>query len=115
MSWEIVYYGTAEGHYPARDFLDSLPIAHRAKVFAAITLLRDQGPALGFPHTSQVEGRVRELRTHYGRKLYRILYFMDRLRRIVLLEAFEKATAKVPPERLAVAVRRMQDHLERGE
>lgn len=115
MTWEVIYYQTADGGCPARDFLDNLPKTHRAKVFAAIALLRDRGPTLGFPHTSQVEGKIRELRTHYGRRLYRILYTMDSQRRVVLLEAFEKDAARVPPERLAVAVSRLQDHLKQEE
>jgi phage-related protein len=95
--------------------LNELPKPHRAKVFAAISLLQERGPALGFPHTSQVEGRIRELRTHYGRRLYRILYFMDSQRRVVLIEAFEKDTAKVRPDRLRTAMNRLQDHVAREE
>ena len=45
----------------------------------------------------------------------RILYAMDSQRRVVLLEAFEKDAASVPPERLAVAVSRLQDHLKQEE
>ena len=113
MAWEVIYYQTADGECPVRKFLDELPKPHRAKVFAAISLLQERGPALGFPRTSQVEGRIRELRCHYGRQLYRILCFMDSRRRVVLLEAFEKDTAKVPSERLGIAASRLQDHLRR--
>ena len=115
MAWEVIYYETPGGECPVRDFLEDLPKTQRAKLFAAIALLQERGPTLGFPHTSQVEGKIRELRTHYGRQLYRILYFMDSMRHIVLLEAFEKDTARVPPERLAVALSRLQDHLKREE
>jgi phage-related protein len=113
MAWEVIYHETPDGGCPVRDFLEVLPKPHRAKVFAAIALLQERGPALGFPYTSQAEGRIRELRTHYGRQLYRVLYFMDNRRRVVLLEAFEKDAAKVPPERLAVAMSRLQDQLNR--
>jgi len=113
VAWEVIYYQTVDGDCPVRDFVDDLPKAHRAKVFAVITLLRDRGPALGFPYTSQVEGRIRELRTHYGKRLYRILYAMNSLRRLVLLEAFEKDTVKVPPEHVVAAASRLQDHLMR--
>ena len=115
MGWELIYYQTADGECPVRKFLDELPKPHRAKVFAAISLLQERGPALGFPHTSQVEGRIRELRAHYGRQLYRILYFMDSQRRVVLLEAFEKDTAKVPLGRLRTATNRLQGHVTREE
>lgn len=115
MGWEVIYYQAADGEYPVQKLLDELPKPHRAKVFAALSLLQERGPTLGFPHTSQVEGRIRELRTHYGRHLYRILYFMDNQRRVVLLEAFEKDTPKVPPDRLRTARNRLQDHVAREE
>jgi phage-related protein len=115
VAWDVIYYETADGEWPVRKFLDELPKPHRAKLFAAISLLQERGPALGFPHTSQVQGRIRELRTHYGRQLYRILYFMDNQRRVVLLEAFEKNTAKVPSDRLRTAASRLQDHVIREE
>lgn len=115
MAWEVIYYRTDDGECPVRTFLDELPKPHRAKVFAAVSLLQERGPALGFPHTSQVEGRIRELRTHYGRQLYRILYFLDNQRRVILLEAFEKDTAKVPSGRLRMAANRLQDHVARKE
>ena len=46
--------------------------------------------------TCQVEGRLRELRVHLGRTLYRILYYGDSERTLVLLHAFEKRTSALP-------------------
>jgi hypothetical protein len=40
---------------------------------------------------------------------------MDNQRRVVLLEAFEKNTAKVPSDRLRTAASRLQDHVIREE
>ena len=115
MAWEVIYDEGREGDCPVRDFLEGLPTPHRAKVFAVLDLLRERGPLLGFPHSSQAEGKIRELRAHYGRQLYRVLYAMDDQRRVVLLEGFEKNVAKVPPERVAVAQTRFRDHLAQRE
>jgi len=40
-------------------------------------MLEKWGLRLPFPYSSQVEGRLRELRVHYTRKLYRVLYYGD--------------------------------------
>lgn len=56
-----------------------------------LNLLSDELPHLPFPHSSQVEGELRELRCHYGRTHYRVLYRRsDRL--LILLHAFAKRT-----------------------
>lgn len=36
--------------------------------------LANDDPPLPFPHTSQIDGPLRELRCHYGRAHYRVLY-----------------------------------------
>lgn len=70
------------------------------------------GPDLGFPHTSQIEGELRELRCHYGRDLYRILYRRSR-NLFVLLHFIVKRTDKIPPEDIGVASARWDDFVRR--
>ncbi|PYM81566.1 MAG: hypothetical protein DME13_19790 [Candidatus Rokuibacteriota bacterium] len=55
-----------------------LEVPHRAKLLAVIKLLEELGPTLPFPYSSQVEGKLRELRTHYGETHYRVFYFGHR-------------------------------------
>lgn len=62
-------------------------------------MLEERGPHLPFPYSSQVEGRLRELRVHFGRTLYRILYYGDAERTFVLLHAFTKRTPRLRPKR----------------
>lgn len=78
------------------EFLDSLPVKDAAKVFQTIQMLEEFGPALPFPYSSQIEGKLRELRTRLGRNLYRILYYADKKRRFVLLHGFRKTSEKLP-------------------
>lgn len=55
-----------------------------------------------FPHSSQVDGELRELRCHYGRDLYRVLYRRsDRL--MVLLHIFAKRSAKIDQREIRLA------------
>jgi phage-related protein len=66
------------------------------------------GPQLPFPHSSQVEGELRELRCHYGNTLFRILYRRsDNL--FVLLHALEKRTGTIPEADKQVAQERWTD------
>jgi phage-related protein len=69
---------------------------------------------LPFPHSSQIEGDLRELRCHYGRELYRILYRRSR-KLIVLLHIFRKDTGKLPQAEIDIADGRWRDFRERME
>lgn len=59
--------------------------------------LRPTDPPLPFPYSSQVQGQLQELRCHYGRHLYRILYLF------VLLHAIEKRSAAIPAAAIEIA------------
>ena len=59
-------------------------------------------------------GQLRELRCHYGRSLYRVLY-----RRsgnfVILLHALSKTTAKIPASDIEIANGRFADFKQRME
>ena len=86
-----VYYRDADGVEPVDDFIDHLPPRVQASLDLQIDRLndlRDIDPPLPFPHSSQVEGELRELRCHYGSRLFRVLYRRSQ-RLFVLLHIFE--------------------------
>lgn len=116
-NFQAVYYRDADGAEPVREFIDGLDVKRRAALLRQIdrlNLLSDQVPHLPFPHSSQIAGELRELRCHMGSDHYRILYRRsDRL--IVLLYAFPKATAKVPPGEINIAEERWADFKARME
>ena len=111
-SFHAVYYRAPDGVEPVRAFLDDDVDDETAAVLALqierLNLLSDQVPHLPFPHSSQVDGELRELRCHYGRQLYRVLYRRsDRL--LVLLHIFSKRTAKIPASENNIAKDRWDD------
>lgn len=110
-AFHAVYYREAGGAEPVRDVLDDLDdevAAVLAQQIDRLNLLSDGVPHLPFPHSSQVDGELRELRCHYGRQLFRILYRRsDRL--LVLLHILSKRTAKIPAQDITVAQRRWDD------
>src|SRR5208337_5368882 len=107
MSWPVEFYEDESGGRPVEEFLEALPAGHVGKVLQVLQMLEERGPLLPFPYSSQVEGRLRELRIHYGRTLYRILYYGDARRTFVLLHVFEKRSQAVPKAELRTAMRRM--------
>jgi phage-related protein len=111
MHFQAVFYRDASGHEPVRAFLDSLDNDSQATIehqIGRLNLLSDALPHLPFPHSSQVDGELRELRCHYGRELYRVLYQRsDRL--LVLLHVFAKRSAKISQRDIAIAHERWDD------
>jgi len=110
--WKIDFFREKGGTEPVRDWLDNLGEEIRGKVLARIGLLREHGPTLDFPYTSQVEGRLREVRLRFGKTRYRVLYFFDEDRTGVLLHGFTKDTDKLENWDKATAIARMDAHTE---
>lgn len=114
-AFHAVHYRAPEGDEPVRAFLDALDDevhAVLAQQIDRLNLLSDEVPHLPFPHSSQVDGELRELRCHYGRQLFRVLYRRsDRL--LVLLHIFSKRTAKIPASEITLAQQRWDDFKKR--
>ena len=111
MSLQAVFYRDGTGHEPVREFLEALDEDSQAAIehqIGRLNLLSDTTPHLPFPHSSQVDGELRELRCHYGRELYRILYRRSE-RLIVLLHVFAKRSAKIDRRDIRVARERWED------
>jgi phage-related protein len=107
MPWPIEFYEDEAGKRPVEEFLERLPEEHVGKILQVLQMLEEWGPRLPFPYSCQVEGRLRELRVHYGRTLYRVLYYGDAQRTFVLLHAFEKRSQAVPEAELRAAMKRL--------
>jgi DNA-binding Xre family transcriptional regulator len=110
VDWKVDFYQEPDGAAPVEAFLEALSVERRAKALALIQELRRRGPALPFPYSSQVEGRIRELRTQYGRDKIRILYFGDSQRNLILLHGLIKRSDKLDKSHIAIAADRMTKH-----
>jgi phage-related protein len=112
---QAVYYRDGDGVEPVNDFIDSLAPEQQEEIDSKIGLLNRMGsndPPLPFPHSSQVDGQLRELRCHYGRDLYRILYQRSG-NLFVLLHAIEKRTGQLPQADIDIAKARFEDFRQR--
>jgi hypothetical protein len=115
MAWQVDFFVDERGHAPVEAYLASLPVPHRAKALALIKMLEQEGPKLPFPYSSQVRGKLRELRTQQGKDKLRILYFGDARRVFVLLHGIVKRSVKLPEEEIHTAGVRMELHARRLE
>jgi phage-related protein len=106
-----VYYRDEAGAELVNDFIDGLAPRVQASLDLQIdrlNMLTDSDPPLPFPHSSQVEGELRELRCHYGKRLFRVLYRRSE-RLFVLLHVFEKSSKAIPESDKAIARARWED------
>jgi phage-related protein len=110
MAWIVDFYEEAEGNAPVEAFLNGLPKKHRAKLLGLIAKLKEHGPTLPFPYSSQVDGKVRELRTRFGKTRLRILYFGDANQEFILLHGVIKDTDKLEKSDIEAAKNNMADH-----
>jgi len=110
-NFQAVYYRALDGSEPVNDFIDRLSVKRQVALdnqIDRLNMLTSSNPHLPFPHSSQVEGELRELRCHYGRGLYRILFRRSR-NLIVLLHIFRKDRGKIPQAEIEVAKTRWRD------
>jgi phage-related protein len=105
--WRIEFYEEEDESRPVEEFLETLPAEHRAKVAQCLQLLEEFGPILDDPYSSQIKGKLRELKSHYGKAQYRILYYGDPIRSFVLLHGLRKVTGRLPEGDIEIAEKRM--------
>jgi len=110
MPWKVDFYEDADGHAPVEMFLDGLTETQRNKLVALIEKLREYGVSLPFPYSSQLRGKLRELRTRLGKTRLRILYFADSNRTFILLHGVIKNTEKLEESQIRIAEERLADH-----
>jgi phage-related protein len=114
-AFHAVYFRDAHGQEPVAEFLAAMPPKTRAALrnqLGRLNLLSDEQPHLPYPHSSQVEGELRELRCHRGSDHYRVLYARSE-RLIVLLHAFPKRTTQIPRAEIEIALARWTDFKQR--
>jgi phage-related protein len=98
---------------PVKEYIDNLSLRERAKAMAFIGLLEDRGPGLIRPYADLLEDGIHELRIKLTGTQTRILYFFCYQDIIVLTNAFDKHTKKVPIGKIELAKESRTDFLAR--
>ncbi|MGQ0667330.1 MAG: type II toxin-antitoxin system RelE/ParE family toxin [Nitrospiraceae bacterium] len=75
--YKVIFYRTAQGTEPVREWLQSLDKRERLQLGQAIQVLQMNGPSLPMPHARPLSGGLFELRERIGTVRYRIFYMFD--------------------------------------
>jgi hypothetical protein len=111
--WHVLYYESAEGECPVKEFIDSISERNQAKTLAVIAALEERGPDLPRPYADFLKDGIHELRVKLSGDQIRILYFFCYRDFIVLTNVFMKKTAKVPESEIRKAKRCRDDFMTR--
>src|SRR5437660_12101634 len=104
MEWEIVYYSD-----DAQQAILEFPAGIQAKYIHLTERMLTFGPDLGMPHTRAMGKGLFELRLKSNEGIGRVLFCNRPQRRIMMLHAFVKKSAKTPTRELKVARKRMRE------
>jgi phage-related protein len=98
-----IFYRTEAGGEPVREWLKGLPPDDRKRIGEDIKTVEFGWP-IGMPVCRPLGAGLYEVRTSLARKrIARILFYIDKVGRMVLLHGFIKKTQKTPDEDLALA------------
>ena len=112
--WKVIYYSGQDGSMPVKEYIDNLSLREQAKTLAFIELLEEKGPDLPRPYADFLEDGIHELRIKLSGTQGRILYFFCYQNIIVLTNAFDKHSDKVPKEQIKLAKENRTDFLNRS-
>src|SRR5438132_11522763 len=104
MNWTIVYYSDDV----QRDIM-GLPAGIQARYIHLTERMLTFGPDLGMPHTRAMGKGLFELRMKSKEGIGRVFFCNRPDRRIMMLHAFVKKSAKSPARELKVARERMRE------
>ncbi len=94
---------TTQGGRPVKAFLDGLSRQAKAKVYAALEMLAQEGNRFRMPKSRSLGEGLHELRIPHPKGPFRIIYCFLPGRRILLLHAFVKRTEQTPQQDLDTA------------
>jgi phage-related protein len=104
MDWEIVYYTD-----DVQEAILAFPPGVQARYVHLTERMLAFGPDLGMPHTRAMGKGLFELRMKSKEGIGRVFFCNRPNRRIMMLHAFVKTSAKTPPKELKVARERMRE------
>lgn len=113
--FEIIFYDTADGTEPAKDFILSLDMKMKAKMLRMVHMLEVNGNKLRPPYSKELDDGIMELRAKVGTDISRVLYFFVVGKKAVLTNGFIKKSQKTPKQEIERAKRYRADYLNRKE
>jgi phage-related protein len=108
---QAVFYRTEAGGELVRDWLKSLPSREDCKRIGEDIKTVEFGWPVGIPVCRSLGGGIYEVRSDLSHnRIARVLFYLDKKSRMVLLHGFIKKSQKTPEEDLELARRNKKKH-----
>lgn len=107
MAWKVLFFQTARGDFPVREFIEEQDKSVRTKIGLSVRLLIKNGPYLKPPYIKKLQSKLYELRIS-GKVEIRIFYTIAH-NEYYLLHAFKKKSQKTPSKEVKVALDRTRE------
>jgi len=109
-----IFFRTEAGGEPVREWLQGIPSPDDRRRIGYEIATIEFGWPLGMPTCRPLQHGMFEVRTNLSQnRIARVLFYVDKIGRMVLLHGFIKKTRRTPAEDLKVARRKKSKH-ERG-
>jgi phage-related protein len=105
---EAIFFRTAPGREPVREWLRSLPKHERQTIGEDIAYVQYRWP-LCRPHVDHLRSGIWEIRSSLDNRIARILFGLSGNDEIVLLHGFIEKTRVTPAGELEIAERRWRE------
>jgi len=104
--WQVFFFPDPSGEKPVKNYINNLTPIEQAGIRHRIKLLKDFGPfQLDVSQVKYLRNKIWELRIT-GDNHHRILWFIYKKRKIILLHAFLKKSSKIPEKDIDKALAR---------
>ncbi len=118
----VVFYRTASGNEPVKEWLEKLPDKEREIILKDIQTVR-RGWPVGMPLAKKVRDGLWEIRSSLDNRIARTLFHIlsleqekgkpvpkgDAVKQGVLLHGFIKKSQKIPEKDIKLAIRRIKE------
>lgn len=112
-NYQIVFYEKDDGTKPALEYVDSLSMKMRARLYKIMELLADYGPQLRMPYSEHLQDGIFQIRAQQEGNISRVLYFFSVGKTIILSNGFTKKTPKTPSAEIKLAKKYRDDYEQR--
>ncbi len=109
----VIFYRSASGNEPVRDWLKDLPADERRTIGEDIKTVQYRWP-LGMPLVDSLGDGLWEVRTRLPTRIARTLFIVHQ-EEILLLHSFIKKTQRTPSEDRALALKRKHAYIQNSQ
>jgi len=102
-----VFYRSASGDEPVREWLKALDKADRQVIGEDIAYVQYKWP-IGKPRVDHLRGSIWEVRSKIGNRIARVLFAVEGAE-MILLHAFIKKTQQTNPNDIELASKRLKE------